>query len=66
MNYVTFQKPEFSSSSQTTASTTPRKRGLTAQWLTVDGKLVRNWIIAEERPNSLLTFLRVGIESSKR
>lgn len=48
MNYATFQKYEFPSSPQNIASTTPRKRRLTAQWLTVDGKLICNWITAEK------------------
>ncbi len=39
MNYAAFQKYEFPSSPQNIASKTPKKRRLTAQWLTVDASL---------------------------
>ncbi|MBD1834358.1 hypothetical protein H6F61_17070 [Cyanobacteria bacterium FACHB-472] len=48
MNYVTLQKSESPSSPQNiAASTTPRKRRLTARWLSVDGKLICYWITTE-------------------
>lgn len=53
MNYATFQKSDFPSSPQNIAFPTPRKRRMTAQWLTVDGKFICNLLAAEKWHDSL-------------
>ncbi|NJM74045.1 MAG: hypothetical protein HC862_30310 [Scytonema sp. RU_4_4] len=45
MNSTIKQKSQLNSTPNTVISTIPRKRGLVATWINVDGKLVCTWSI---------------------